>query len=172
MKLMIDDYLFTKEELENTPKRWDNFMKEWKNSGVFNFTTFPSNGLNNLICIKDIQFYSLCAHHCIPFFGKACVGYIPNKKIAGLSKLGRTVQHFASKPQLQEKLTNEIALFLEKKLQPKGVIVVLEAEHLCMSMRGIRLPGHKTITSSVTGVFLKPGKGKTPKEEFLRLIGK
>jgi len=100
----------------------------------------------------------------------AHIGYIPELKIVGLSKLPRIVKYFASRPQTQEKMTQQIADFIDTKLEPKGVIVILEAEHLCMSMRGIKIPGHKTITSAVKGVFLKPPEGKSPKEEFMRLI--
>ena len=108
-----------------------------------------------LVMVRDIPLYSLCEHHLIPFLGQAHVGYIPNTtgRVTGLSKLARLVDGFAKRPQVQERLTWQIADAIEQTLEPRGVIVVIEAEHLCMSMRGIRKPGASTVTSSVTGIF-------------------
>ena len=102
---------------------------------------------------KDITFYSTCEHHLLPFYGKAHVAYIPNEKVAGLSKLARTVEVFARRPQIQENMTAQIADALEEHLQPKGVMVMIEAEHMCMTMRGVQKPGSKTVTTMVRGAF-------------------
>lgn len=108
---------------------------------------------DEIILVKNIPLYSLCEHHLIPFLGKAAVAYIPDKKITGLSKIVRVVEIFSQRLQVQERLTTEIADLIMKKLKPKGVMVVIEAEHLCMSMRGIKKPGTMTVTSVVRGVF-------------------
>jgi GTP cyclohydrolase I len=110
---------------------------------------------DEIVLVRDIEMYSMCEHHLLPFFGKAHIGYIPNEKgeITGLSKLARLVDVYAKRPQVQERMTYQIADALMRILDPLGVIVVLEAEHLCMSMRGVRKPGAKTVTSAVRGVF-------------------
>ncbi|HKB30396.1 MAG TPA: GTP cyclohydrolase I FolE [Streptosporangiaceae bacterium] len=110
---------------------------------------------DELILVKDIEMYSTCEHHLVPFFGVAHVGYVPNSKgqITGLSKLARLVDVYAQRPQVQERMTGQIADALMDVLEPRGVIVVVEAEHLCMSMRGVRKPGAKTVTSAVRGDF-------------------
>ncbi|MBX9771213.1 MAG: GTP cyclohydrolase I FolE [Candidatus Obscuribacterales bacterium] len=109
---------------------------------------------DELVLVKDIQFASLCEHHLVPFMGTAHVGYIPNAgRITGLSKLARVVELVSKRPQVQERMTSQIADAVVKKLQPRGVIVVLEAEHLCMSIRGVKKPGSRTITSAVRGLF-------------------
>ena len=108
-----------------------------------------------LVLVRDITFYSMCEHHLVPFFGKAHVGYIPGEegKVTGLSKLARLVDGLAKRPQVQERLTSQIANALVERLDPTAVVVVLEAEHLCMAMRGIRKPGATTVTSAVRGLF-------------------
>jgi GTP cyclohydrolase IA len=110
---------------------------------------------DEMVLVKDIEVYSLCEHHLVPFHGMAHVGYTPNEKgqITGLSKLARLVDVFARRPQVQERMTSQIADALVEVLQPRGVIVVIEAEHLCMTMRGVRKPGAKTVTSAVRGDF-------------------
>ena len=108
---------------------------------------------NDMVIEKDITFYSTCEHHLLPFYGKAHIGYIPDGKVAGLSKLARTVDVFARRPQIQEKMTRDIANALEKHLKPRGVIVMLEAEHMCMTMRGIKKPGSRTVTIVALGAF-------------------
>ena len=108
---------------------------------------------NNMVLEKDITFYSVCEHHLLPFYGKAHVAYIPDGKVAGLSKLARTVEVFARRPQIQENMTAQIADALEKYLNPKGVMVMIEAEHMWKTMRGVQKPGSKTVTTIVRGVF-------------------
>ena len=108
---------------------------------------------NNMVLEKDITFYSVCEHHLLPFYGKAHVAYIPDGTVAGLSKLARTVEVFARRPQIQENMTAQIADALEKYLNPKGVMVMIEAEHMCMTMRGVQKPGTKTVTTITRGVF-------------------
>jgi GTP cyclohydrolase IA len=109
-----------------------------------------------MVLVRDIELYSTCEHHLVPFFGRAHVGYIPNEKgqITGLSKLARLVDLYAKRPQVQERMTSQIADAMMNTLEPRGVIVIIEAEHLCMSMRGVRKPGAKTVTSAVRGSFL------------------
>lgn len=106
-----------------------------------------------MVIEKDILFYSMCEHHLLPFFGKVHIGYIPCDKVVGLSKLARTVEVYARRPQIQENLTVEIANAIEEFLNPKGLMVMIEAEHMCMTMRGIQKPGTKTITYAVKGDF-------------------
>jgi len=120
-------------------------------------TTFDA-GHDELVIVKDIAMYSTCEHHLVPFHGQAHIGYIPNVngRITGLSKLARLVDVFAKRPQVQERLTVQVADSLMEILEPRGAIVVIEAEHLCMSMRGVRKPGSKTITSAVRGSLLSP----------------
>ena len=108
---------------------------------------------NEMVMEKDIVFYSTCEHHLMPFYGKACIAYIPNGKVAGLSKLARTVEVFAKRPQIQEKMTGQIADALMEHLEPQGVMVLVEAEHMCMTMRGVKKPGSKTVTVSTRGIF-------------------
>ena len=122
---------------------------------------------SQMVLIKDIELYSLCEHHIIPFFGKAHIAYIPNKKIVGLSKIPRIVDVFARRLQVQERLTQEISECIEKNLEPEGVAVVIEASHLCMQMRGVEKQNSITTTSAFTGVFLKEEKTRL---EFINLI--
>lgn len=119
-----------------------------------------------MVVVKDIEFYSLCEHHMLPFFGKAHVAYIPNGKITGLSKIARVVEVFARRLQVQERLTTQIKDCIQRTLNPLGVMVVIEAEHLCMQMRGVQKPHALTTTSDFTGAFTRA----ETREEFLRLI--
>jgi GTP cyclohydrolase I len=119
-----------------------------------------------MVVVKDIPFYSLCEHHVLPFFGKAHVAYIPNGKITGLSKIARVVDVFARRLQVQERMTTQIKDCIQRTLNPLGVMVVIEAEHLCMQMRGVQKPHSTTTTSDFTGAFNRP----ETREEFLRLI--
>ncbi|MBN2482949.1 MAG: GTP cyclohydrolase I FolE [Candidatus Omnitrophica bacterium] len=122
---------------------------------------------DEIILIKDIPLYSLCEHHLLPFVGRAHVAYIPDKQITGLSKIARVVDMLARRLQVQERLTTDIADVIMKRLKPKGVMVVIEAEHLCMTMRGVKKPGATTVTSVVRGVFRSNRKTR---EETLSLI--
>ncbi len=108
---------------------------------------------NEIVMVKDITFYSTCEHHLLPFYGKAHIAYIPNGKVVGLSKLARTVEVYARRPQIQEQLTGQIADALEKYIDPQGVMVMIEAEHMCMTMRGIKKPGSLTVTYAARGCF-------------------
>jgi GTP cyclohydrolase I len=119
-----------------------------------------------MVVVRDIPFYSLCEHHMLPFFGKAHIAYIPNGKITGLSKIARVVDVFARRLQVQERMTREIKDCIDKTLQPLGVMVVIEAEHLCMQMRGVEKPHSLTMTSDFTGAFTRP----ETREEFMNLI--
>ncbi len=122
----------------------------------------------DMIIEKDITFYSMCEHHLLPFYGKAHIAYIPNDKVAGLSKLARTVEVFAKRPQLQERMTVQIAEAVMNELNARGAMVIIEAEHMCMTMRGIKKPGSRTVTISSKGIFEeKPELGNT----FINLIG-
>jgi GTP cyclohydrolase IA len=125
-------------------------------------TTFEANH-EELVLVRDIQVYSLCEHHLLPFHGTAHLGYIPGEdgRITGLSKLARLVDVYARRPQVQERLTSQIADLLMDRLRPRGVIAVLECEHLCMSMRGIQKPGARTVTSAVRGVFQRDAKSRS-----------
>ncbi|MFV0337222.1 MAG: GTP cyclohydrolase I FolE [Chthoniobacterales bacterium] len=159
--------------LKETPQRVANFYAEVCRGRLEDPTghlakTFEVDH-DEIIIVRDIPFFSLCEHHMVPFFGKAHVGYLPAKKgkIAGLSKLARVVDGFACRLQVQERLTAQIADAISEKLTPRGAAVVLEAEHLCMSMRGIKKPGSRTITSSMRGIFRQNAASR---EEVLRLI--
>jgi GTP cyclohydrolase IA len=121
----------------------------------------------NMVVVRDIEFYSLCEHHLLPFFGTCHVAYIPNGKVVGLSKLPRIVEVFARRLQVQERLTDQVAGAIESVLQPRGVGVVVEASHLCMMMRGVEKQGSKTITSAVRGTFRTDPKTR---EEFMALV--
>lgn len=133
-------------------------------------TTFDI-GHDELVLVKDIELYSTCEHHLLPFFGVAHVGYLPNQsgRITGLSKLARLVDVFARRPQVQERLTTQIADSLMRILEPRGAIVVIEAEHMCMAVRGVRKPGAKTVTSAVRGSLLHPA---TRAEAMSLILGK
>ena len=119
-----------------------------------------------MVAMTDITFYSMCAHHLLPFWGRAHVAYIPPDQIVGLSKLARMVEYYARRPQIKERMTQQIAEYLEKELSPLGTMVVVDARHLCMEMRGVEKPGTWTTTSAVRGVFQK----RDTREEFLELM--
>lgn len=130
-------------------------------------TTFPNEECySHMVMEKDIPFYSMCAHHLVPFYGHAHIAYIPNERILGLSKFARILEFYAKRPQLQERLTEQVVTFLAEKLQPQGAMVVIEARHLCVEMRGVKKPGALTVTSALRGIFHQ----KTVREEFLDLL--
>jgi GTP cyclohydrolase I len=132
-------------------------------------TAFPNDErYTAMVMEKDIPFYSMCSHHFVPFYGHAHLAYIPNEKIVGLSKMPRIVEFYARRPQLQERLTEQIAGFLEAQLGPQGVMVVIEARHLCVEMRGVKKPGAMTVTSAIRGIFFN----KPVREEFLDLLNR
>jgi GTP cyclohydrolase I len=148
-----------REGLVRTPERVAAFFEEFTSGRDVDpasmlETRFQAEH-DEMIIVKDIPFHSLCEHHLLPFTGRAHVGYVPNKngQVTGLSKLARVVDVVSKRLQMQERLTSEIADAIESALDPRGVIVVVEAEHLCMSMRGVQKPGHTTVTSAVRGVF-------------------
>ncbi len=116
-------------------------------------TVFSDENHQELVMVRDIPFYSMCEHHFLPFHGMAHVAYMPDGKVTGLSKLARLVDGFAKRPQMQERLTTQVAEALMEALEPRGVVVVIEAEHLCMGMRGVKKPGSLTVTSAVRGIF-------------------
>ncbi|HEX6685922.1 MAG TPA: GTP cyclohydrolase I FolE [Candidatus Limnocylindrales bacterium] len=155
------------QHLEDTPRRVAAAYAELLTPQPFALTTFLNEeGYDEMVLVRDISFQSLCQHHLLPFHGVAHVGYLPSARIVGLSKLARVVEHFARRLQVQERLTQQIADCLDENLRPKGVGVVLEAEHQCMSMRGVRSPGTRTITSALCGSMrIDPAT----RQEFLAL---
>ena len=160
------------EGLLETPKRVANMYEEifagLTEDPKQHIKLFNEQSNDEMVIVKDIPFYSMCEHHLLPFFGKAHIGYIPSdNKIIGLSKLARIVDNFAKKPQVQERLTSDIADFLNDNLQPKGVAVIMEAEHMCMTMRGARAAGSKTQTSALRGIMRTDAKTRA---EVLSLL--
>ncbi len=153
-----------REGLRDTPKRWAKMFTELTQGHEFSMTTFANEGTDEMVAEVGIPFYSLCEHHLAPFFGTAVVAYIPDKRIVGISKLCRTVDHFARSLQVQERMTMQIADMLQKKLQPKGVAVMLRARHMCQEMRGVRKSGVETVSTCLKGAFLdKPAT----RQEFM-----
>lgn len=144
-----------REGLLETPKRISNMCEEIfaglnDDASKYLSKTFKASN-NEMVIEKDITFYSVCEHHIVPFYGKAHIGYIPNGKVVGLSKLARTVEVYAKRPQIQEQMTADIADVIMRELDAKGVIVMIEAEHMCMTMRGIKKPGTKTVSYATRG---------------------
>ena len=155
--------------LRDTPRRMATAYAELLTPEPFNLTTFPNDeGYDELVVVREIPFQSLCMHHLLPFHGVAHVAYLPAERILGLSKLARVVELFSRDLQLQERLTTQIANWLQEQLEPKGVGVVLEAEHLCMSLRGVQKPGARTVTSALHGLVRDDARTR---EEFLSLTG-
>jgi GTP cyclohydrolase IA len=154
------------EGLEETPRRVADAYAELLTPQPFHATTFPNEGYDELIVARSIPFHSLCMHHLLPFYGVAHVGYLPGEQIIGLSKLARVVELFARDLQIQERLTTQIAGWLERELEPRGVGVVVEAEHLCMSLRGVQKQGAKTVTSALHGLVRDDARTR---QEFLAL---
>ena len=162
----------SREGLLNTPKRvakaWDFLTKGYSESldELINNAIFEGES-KDMVIVKNIEFYSLCEHHMIPFYGKAHIGYIPNGKIIGLSKLARITDLFSQRLQVQERLTNQIALCLQEVLNPRGVAVVLEGKHFCMLSRGVQKQNSIATSSSMLGIFREK---ESTRNEFLKLI--
>ena len=145
------------EVFENTPQRIEDFYKEFFSGMYVNPYEFLQNTFdvpnNDLIIERNINFYSMCEHHFLPFFGKISVAYIPNGKIVGFGDIVKVIEAYAKRPQLQERMTDEIAETIYKALNCKGVYILIEAEHICMTMRGVKKPGAKIITTGTKGIF-------------------
>jgi GTP cyclohydrolase I len=157
------------EHLAETPRRVAAAFAEMLTPEPFDLTTFPNDeGYDELVLARDIPFRSLCEHHLLPFSGVAHVGYLPARRILGLSKLARIVDRFASDLQTQERLTSQVADWLDRHLEPKGVGVVVEADHTCMSLRGVRSTGSRTLTSTVHGILRDDARSR---QEFFALTG-
>ncbi|HVV75689.1 MAG TPA: GTP cyclohydrolase I FolE [Mycobacteriales bacterium] len=155
--------------LADTPKRVARAYAELLTPREFTLTTFPNDeAYDELVLAKDIPFTSLCEHHLLPFTGTASVGYLPGPRILGLSKLARVVELFARRPQVQERMTKQIAGWLDTHLGPRGVGVVIQAEHTCMTLRGVQARGSATVTSSLTGLVRTDERTRA---EFLALAG-
>lgn len=155
------------EHRARTPQRVADALAEMLTPAAFLPTTFPNDeGYDELVVARQVPFRSLCEHHLLPFFGVAHVGYLPGTRIVGLSKLGRVVEHFAAGLQVQERLTQQVADWLHDHLDARGVGVVLEAEHLCMSLRGLRATGARTVTSALRGDLRTDPRSR---DEFLAL---
>jgi GTP cyclohydrolase IA len=161
-----------REGLQDTPKRvarmYEEIFQGLHQDPKEHFKTIFGEDHEELVLVKDIPFYSMCEHHLVPFFGKAHIGYLPQGgKVTGLSKLARAVEAVTKRPQLQERITSTIADSLVETLEPQGVMVIVEAEHMCMTMRGVKKPGSSTITSAVRGVFRED---EAARSEVLSLI--
>ena len=157
------------EGLRDTPRRMAGAYAELLTAQPFSLTTFPNEeGYDELVLAREIPFHSLCMHHLLPFHGVAHVAYLPGDRIIGLSKLARVVELFARELQLQERLTCQVADWLRDNLRPKGVGVVIEAEHMCMSLRGVQKPGSRTVTSALHGLVREDPRTR---QEFLALTG-
>ncbi len=163
-----------REGLQETPRRVANMYAEMfaglEESPKQHLKFFEENSNDEMVIVRDIPFSSMCEHHLLPFVGKAHIAYIPNEnKIIGLSKFARIVDNFAKRPQVQERLTHDIADFLNEELKPKGVAVILEAEHMCMSIRGAKASGSKTQTSALRGLMKTDARTRA---EVLALLDK
>ena len=162
----------TREGLVNTPKRVEQALKFLTSGYQADVDTVINNALftvdySEMVIVKDIDFYSLCEHHLLPFFGKCHVAYVPSKKVIGLSKIPRLVDIYSRRLQVQERLTNQIANIIREKIDPRGVAVVMEGTHLCMSMRGVQKQNSFAVTSAMHGIFRDKARTRM---EFLELI--
>lgn len=158
-----------REGLKETPKRFVKFFKEFLNPPEWNCTTFEGEGYDEMIVQTNIPFHSLCEHHIAPFFGTGTIAYIPNKRIVGLSKLARTLETYSRRLQNQERITMQVADFLWKELEPKGVAVQITAKHMCMEMRGVKKHDTHTTTTKLLGVFKTDASARA---EFLNTVKK
>ena len=171
LEINNDNDLISDEVIENTPERIETFYKEIFSGLLLNpydflKRTFPIQN-NDLIIEKNISFHSMCEHHFLPFFGKISVGYIPNNKIVGFGDIIKVIEAYCKRPQLQERLCDEIAETIYKGLECQGVYILMEAEHICMTMRGVKSIGTKVTTTSSKGIFNTNNSLKT---EFLTLV--
>jgi GTP cyclohydrolase I len=162
-----DQFDWNSEHFARTPERFVKMLRELTTPEESNFTAFESD-VDEMVVVRDITFTAMCAHHIVPFMGVCHIGYVPNGKIAGLSKFARLVRYFAKDLTVQEELTQKILTRVVGELGAKGVIVIMEAEHLCMTIRGVQSPGTKTVTSAVFGVFAE--HDRLARQEFLSLI--
>jgi GTP cyclohydrolase I len=176
-KDLLQEYtgLDDSEHSQDTPKRFLEMLSELTSHRVglcdakcMKFKTFDNEGMDEMIVVQGITFVSVCNHHVIPFMGVAHIAYVPDKLIAGLSKFARVVDHFSRTLQVQERLTAQVADFLEEQLKPRGVAVIMQAEHLCMTVRGVHKPGAKTTTATMKGVFAD--HTRTAKAEFMQYL--
>jgi GTP cyclohydrolase I len=157
------------ESLRDTPRRMAQAYAELLTPRAFELTTFPNDeGYDELVLVRDIPIRSVCEHHLLPFIGTAHIGYLPGERIVGLSKLARVAELLARGPQVQERLTKQIADRLVAELAPRGVGVVIDAEHLCMTLRGVQAPGARTLTSTLLGTLREDPRSRA---EFLALTG-
>ena len=155
------------ETMRETPARMARAYAELFTPAPFELTTFPNDeGYDELVLARDIPLRSVCEHHLLPFVGIAHVGYLPGERILGLSKLARVVGHFAARPQVQERLTKQVADWLDEQLEPRGVGVVIAAEHTCMTLRGVQAIGSSTVTSTLLGMLRVDGRSR---QEFFDL---
>lgn len=171
LEINSDNNLISDEVIENTPERIETFYKEIFSGLLLNpydflKRTFPIQN-NDLVIEKNISFYSMCEHHFLPFFGKISVGYIPNNKIVGFGDIIKVIEAYSKRPQLQERLCDEIAETIYKGLECQGVYILMEAEHMCMTMRGVKSIGTKVTTTSSKGIF---NTNNSLKIEFLTLV--
>lgn len=161
----------TREGLLDTPRRvvksWNEIFAGYQKSPADILTVFDAAGYDQIVLLKDIEFYSMCEHHMLPFYGKAHVAYIPNKKVIGISKLARLVEIYAKRLQIQERMGDQITGALMEYLQPQGAACIIEASHMCMRMRGVAKQNSSMITSSMRGVFRD---NPSTKEELMLLI--
>jgi len=157
------------ENLRGTPGRMARASAEMFSPRPFDLTTFPNDeGYDELVLARGIPLRSVCEHHLLPFVGTAHIGYLPGQRILGLSKLARVLEHFACRPQVQERLTTQVANWLQTHLEPKGVGVVIQAEHSCMTLRGVQATGSTTLTSTLLGRLRTDARSRS---EFLTLTG-
>lgn len=157
----------SRDGLAETPKRWAKMMLELTEPHRFSMTTFPNDKeYDEMVVEVGIPFHSLCEHHLAPFFGTAAVTYVPGHRIVGISKLCRTVEHFARRLQVQERMTQQVAEMLQETLRPKGVAVLIRARHMCQEMRGVRKSGVETVTSCLRGCFLEKPESR---QEFMNI---
>lgn len=154
-----------REGLKDTPRRHVKYLREFLTPEPFTLTTFKNEGVNSMIIEKNIPFFSICEHHLLPFFGQAAIAYIPGDRILGLSKLARILDLFSRRLQNQERITSEIAKYLETELKPQGVAVLLKARHMCVEMRGVRKHDTWTVTSDLRGSF----NDRDTRNEFMHL---